>query len=437
MAKDLYINPNMTDEERRNAKALAEQIIAEVANTAAQGGDAVAEAVYKAVREGLSSGGKDARGDMQKLGEDMMGGVADGIAANSGFATDAIEQANASAAAAEQRYLDEKKRTDEAYHQRIYQERLRNAKTYEAAERIRRAEQIRLEKAANDEYLDNLRTAAQEEKRILDAQIREREQQEKSIVSMYDAVLKAVDAKVSEILKLQDRMEQKLANTGKLFDAGKYKFIGAGENGSDWVVDFTKLRDLDEDIAKLEEYRDLLTDIKERGISDDFFTVLRDMSVDDAMRFTEQLMALGDADFAAYIDAWQRKQEAAAEIAKELYKGEADEVAQYMAEAMAEAGKQIPEGFFESGAQAVECFGEGFLAKLGDVMGKIKSAVASDMQGMMPSFSLAGGGSAMGATTVYNSPTYNLMPSGESTAAQLQSIEAAQTVERLRGVGNS
>jgi len=433
MAKDLYINPNMTDEERRNAKALAEQIIAEVANTAAQGGDAVAEAVYKAVREGLASGGKDARGDMQKLGEDMMGGVADGIAANSGFATDAIEQANASAAAAEQRYLDEKKRTDEEYHRRIYQEHLRNAKTYEAAERIRRAEQIRLEKAANDEYLDNLRTAAQEEKRILDAQIREREQQEKSIVSMYDAILKAVDAKVSEVLKLQDRMEQKLANVGKLFDAGKYRFVGAGENGGDWVVDYTKLRDLDEDIARLEEYRDLLTDIKERGISDDFFTVLRDMSVDDAMRFTEQLMALDDVDFAAYIDAWQRKQEAAAEIAKELYRSETDEVARYMADAMAEAGARIPEGFFDSGAQAVECFGDGFLARLGDVMGKINAAVMSDMQGMMPSFALAGGGSGVGATTVYHSPTYNLAPSGESIAAQLQSIEAAQTVEKLRG----
>ena len=416
----------MTEDERRSAKALAEQIIDEIAKTASQGGGAVAEAVYKAIRAGLSAGGKSAQGDMQQLGEGMMVGVADGIESGSGLAAEAIEQVNSSIAAAEQLYLDEKKRLDAEYHQDIYQERLRNAKTYEAAERIRRAERLRLEKAANDEYLENLKAAAQQEKSIVDAQVKE-------IVSMYDAVLKAVESKINAVIKLQEKMEQKLAGTGKLFDTGVNKFIGQGENGGDLVADFTKLRDLDEDIALLEKYRDMLTEIKERGISDDFFTVLRDMSVSDAMRFTEQLLKLSDADFEEYMDAWQRKQETAAAIARELYKDETDQVAKYMADAMAEAGAKIPEGFFENGKQAVEFFGDGFMARLGDVMSNIKSAIASDMQSMMPGVSLAGGTADGGTTTVYNSPTYNLLPSGESTAAQIMAIEAARAVERLRG----
>lgn len=407
----------------------AQELVESIVDGATKGAKKVAQALSKGLQDAL-----DLENVGTLAGEAMIDALSETITNGGTVLKSAADTINDDLLQSEETYLSEKKRLDEEYHQRIYQEKLRNAKTWAAAEKIRRDEQIRLEKAASDEYLSDLKQTADREREIL-------EQRKREIIALYTKIAQEAGKKFDEIQKLQDDLEKRLKNFGKLFVAGTNKFVDAGPGGIDLVYDYTKLRDLSQDIKALEKYKEDLLAIRERGsdldpqVMDSFFDMIRQMPVEDAMRFTQELLGASDEDFEKYINDWGKKQKLAGDIAKDLYKEETDEAVKYMKEQFESVGLELPDGFFDSGEAAAQNFADGFVSQVDSAFDKIKTAIQVGMQSVMPALDIntqGRQGTDTATTTVYNQPVYNLMPGGESTAQQLQAIQDAEILNALR-----
>ena len=93
---------------------------------------------------------------------------------------------------------------------------------------------------------------------------------------------KIASSKLKEVQNLIDTMSNKLKDYGDLivereqYDGSTYK----------------QLTDFGTDIATLNRYDELLSGLQARGVSDEFFEQLADMSVDEAIEYAELLMAL-------------------------------------------------------------------------------------------------------------------------------------------------
>ena len=241
-----------------------------------------------------------------------------------------------------------------------------------------------------------------------------------SVIGKYAACIEALQQK-------QQSFADKLLGTTTLFEK-KTKTYSIGK-GPDVTVEYTALGNLDEQTAALEEYADALEAVKERGeLPEGFFDTLRGLSVEDGLAFAQALLRASDEEFAAYLDSWQKQQDAASRIASELYSDEANE----LKTAFESEFESVPEDFFGFGENSAQQYGEGFLAHLPTIMEGIRSEIAASLASILPAgigVAAPGGGS----TNYYT--TYNVQPSsGESTQAQLLAIRNAEALNAQRGV---
>lgn len=121
---------------------------------------------------------------------------------------------------------------------------------------------------------------------------------------------------LSDIQKTQENMANKLQDYGELFTTVK------DETGS-----FIELGDLQKDIDAINAYGDALESLKSRGISDSLLDEITSMSVDDALAYTDKLLAMTDDDYSKYMSLWEEKQKLASDIAKSFYQEEMDNLA--------------------------------------------------------------------------------------------------------------
>lgn len=121
---------------------------------------------------------------------------------------------------------------------------------------------------------------------------------------------------LSDIQKTQENMANKLQDYGELFTTVK------DETGS-----FIELGDLQKDIDAINAYGDALESLKNRGVSDSLLDEITSMSVDDALAYTEKLLAMTDDDYSKYMSLWEEKQKLASDIAKSFYQEEMDNLA--------------------------------------------------------------------------------------------------------------
>lgn len=121
---------------------------------------------------------------------------------------------------------------------------------------------------------------------------------------------------LADIQNTQENMANKLQDYGELFTTVK------DETGS-----FIELGDLQKDIDSINAYGDALESLKSRGISDSLLDEITSMSVDDALAYTDKLLAMTDDDYSKYMSLWEEKQKLASDIAKSFYQEEMDNLA--------------------------------------------------------------------------------------------------------------
>ncbi len=205
-------------------------------------------------------------------------------------------------------------------------------------------------------------------------------------------IAKEAEKSIDGVIKLQESMEKKLQSVTKApYDEQKIQVKTKDKKGNEETLSYTKraLHDYAADNETLSTYKDAILAVKERGVPTELLDVLRDMSVEDGMAFAKLLTEASDEEFAAYIKEWQENQDLSGAIARELYSEETDEAINSFATALKEAGKQVPEGFFDNGKTAADKFGEGFIEQIETVFTKIKGAFSRSLSVLTP-FQLGG-----------------------------------------------
>lgn len=266
-------------------------------------------------------------------------------------------------------------------------------------------------------------------------------EQKKMIEEVYSDISSHVYKTQNELLKAQESFSEKLSEHAELYKTVKQTFKGVGENGEDITSYKLELGDLDGEKAALSEYLNLLLAVKKRGEENfssdgfkEFFDMLRDMPIDDAVRFSKTLLKEDEEGFVDFVDDFKDISYLNDRISKLVFSDDVkkaeDAAIQHMKESLENAGLEIPEGFFLSGSLSAEKFGEGFVAEIESVV----SDISKRFSDLMPKNDILLKAYEREAEkgNVF-APVYNLYGSGETISEKLHAAKSQALIDKLRG----
>lgn len=163
-----------------------------------------------------------------------------------------------------------------------------------------------------------------------------------------------------DAVKAREAMTEKLAGYGDLYteEDGKYK-----------------LEDLDAQIAKIKEYNETISALRDRGLSDGLISEVIGYGVDDAVGYGEELLSLTDEQFEAYNAKWQEKQELAKQTATEFYQSEIDALQDEYNSKLASGLDEIKKTTFDGGADAIKKLIEGIQSERSNLITEAQATV--------------------------------------------------------------
>lgn len=159
---------------------------------------------------------------------------------------------------------------------------------------------------------------------------------------------------LSDIQQSQESMADKLKSYGDLFTTVK---TDAGE--------FLELGDLEKDIEAIERYGDALENLKARDVSDSLLDEITAMDMDDALAYTEQLLAMTDEQYSEYMSLWERKQQGAQQVAAQFYQSELDTLGQEFVDKLPDELSDMRDQMAGIGVQSVQGIIEGMMSQSG------------------------------------------------------------------------
>lgn len=282
------------------------------------------------------------------------------------------EKANETMLASEEFYASESLRIAKEKEEQEYQQKLANAKDAEEVAKIKAEREKKIQEEADQAYLDGLKKTAEEERKLYDARLKDQENFKKQVVDAYTKLAEESLSNIEELQKTQESFAKKLSDYGSLTSTVKI------ESSTD-TREFTTLADLDEQNETLEHYRDLLLQIKDReNVPQEFFTTLRDMSVEEGISFAETLLKADETSFNAYIEDWKAKQQLANDISKTLYEDEANA----LGEEILNEFDTLTDEMFGVGTDFAAELGEGFMSGFGGILEWVRENIAQSLSGL-------------------------------------------------------
>ena len=257
----------------------------------------------------------------------------------------------------------------------------------------------------------------------------------------------AAEATFDQIAREKESFAQKLSDYGGLYSKGTVTIKNAGPgmqliNGSwidqkDIVFDYVEFADFEKQVEVLQDYRDALMAIKERGdIPHEIFDAIRNLSVEDGLEVANAMFEMSDEAFQKYIDGYKRKKGIEQEISNEIFKDDVERAKEYyrfatdeLMEDLKKSFETVPETFFDEGIESANAFGEGFLKSIDGIIDAIKIEIEGKLGEI--GLNLTAGYENAGSN-IYNS-SYNFYGSGQTVSQQLEEARTADTVSRLRG----
>ena len=359
--------------------------------------------------------------------------MADGITKGQKAAEKATKEGNQNLLSAEAHYLEEKKRLQEEYeaaeeakNRRAYQIKLQKAKTAEQAETVRINESLRLQKKANEAYLEELKERLEREEALIKAQ-------KEQITKDFEAITQRASESVGELNKARENMAEKMVSYGGLFQEQKLVFFNSGPGGTREVFD-DALLDLKAQRQELEEYARLLKEIQSRDeVPDEMIDAIRKLSITDAIKYGEAFVQLKPHELKSYIEDWVAIGALAQETSQEIYAEDTKKALQVIEQELSDWYGSIPAGFFTEGELSAEAFGNAFVKKLQSMQQMLEDAVQSVvLQPLINAENLAQSNAGVDHN-VQQSMTYVLQGSGETVSQKLQSARNHAIIEKLRG----
>ncbi len=359
--------------------------------------------------------------------------MADGITKGKELAENAAKEGNRNLLLAEAHYLEEKKRLEEEYeaaeearNQRAYQIKLQKAKTQEQAETARINESLRLQKKANEAYLEALKESLEKEEELIKAQ-------KERITEDFEAIVKSASDSVGELNKARENMAEKMVKYGGLFQEQRLVFANSGPGGTPEIFD-DALLDLKTQRQELEEYAGLLKEIQSHEeVPPEMLDAILKLSVTDAIKYGKAFVQLKPHELKSYIDDWMAIDRLAQETSQESYADETKKALEEIEQELSAWYGSIPEGFFHEGELSAEAFGNAFVKKLQSMREMLEEAVQSVVIQPLESAESFAKKTTGVVNNVQQSMTYVLQGSGETVAEQLQSVRNHAIIEKLRG----
>lgn len=253
------------------------------------------------------------------------------------------------------------------------------------------------------------------------------------ITAAYDAIYDYAADKLSSISKKQADLYRNLDGYGDL--TRTVKVHNYYENGG--TLEFSELADLSRTNEFLREYSRRITAAKDRilasGVDEEvaakLYGELLSMKPEEASEFAYLLGTATDEAFSKYMGDYAENMRLLDEISKNPFREEWSRAAQDVIDALTQAGFTVPETFSDIGKLSAESFGEDFLKELTTQM----EAVKSQLTGW--SFAVVPIGEIAQPTTMQSvfSPTYNLIGSGETDVARIQTAKMIAERDRMAG----
>ena len=176
---------------------------------------------------------------------------------------------------------------------------------------------------------------------------------------------------IQQIESSQESMADKLSSYGDLFKTVKT------EAGS-----FLELGDLEEQTAAIEQYGEALETLKGRGVSDSLMSEITSMDIDDALNYTNELLNMTGEEYDRYMKAWEEKQAAAQEVAKEFYQDEMDALQTEFVDKIPEELSDVKDEMRTVGTQGIQGMIDGMYDKSGALYSAASSIVSQAISAM-------------------------------------------------------
>lgn len=291
----------------------------------------------------------------------------------------------------------------------------------------------KLKKRQDDEYLASLKETAEAERKLFDARQKDVENAQKAIYNAMQTFADKAKATLEEVEKAQSAMAKKLKDYGDLYVTDTFNF-------GNLEYEVVGLANLESQTKTLQEYADKLTAVKNRGeIPEELFGILRDLSVDEGIKFADALLNADDETFNKYLQDWQNKQNAADNLSKVLYDDDAQKAQKKIDGYYEEFDAVYKDNFDEICRKSVEnaetlgetwtdTFTQGVMDGMRGLLAMIKSSFASFVG--IPQYGMAGGDPEGGGSTVINN--YNITAKDESAKGQMDAIYREQDYRDMK-----
>lgn len=236
------------------------------------------------------------------------------------------------------------------------------SKLYDKIAEIEAAAQKR---ADEKELADYEKSLAEKYERLEEAEVDERQDildeiaelkedwNEKQLKKQEEAQKEELQSAIDALEEMGDEYQSALDDLKSDRDSLASKLSGDNLFETDYKGE-TRLLNLDKDIQEIERYGNAMLALQEKGVDAGLYSEILQMEMDEATAFAEKLLSLNDDQYTAYMEAYQKRAEAAKNIAAQIYQDEFESLNQEFVDKMPDELKAAGEDAMTSLAVGVQ-----------------------------------------------------------------------------------
>lgn len=236
------------------------------------------------------------------------------------------------------------------------------SKLYDKIAEIEAAAQKRADKK---ELADYEKSLAEKYERLEEAEVDERQDildeiaelkedwNEKQLKKQEEAQKEELQSAIDALEEMEDEYQSALDDLKSDRDSLASKLSGDNLFETDYKGE-TRLLNLDKDIQEIERYGNAMLALQEKGVDAGLYSEILQMEMDEATAFAEKLLSLNDDQYTSYMEAYQKRAEAAKNIAAQIYQDEFESLNQEFVDKMPDELKAAGEDAMTSLAVGVQ-----------------------------------------------------------------------------------
>lgn len=366
---------------------ISSKIVEQISSGISSGTPDVVSALNNLVTTSVLSSATGASGAAKSVGLAIASGVAAGINAGASQAISAASNMAKSALAAAKSALDIHS-PSKAFHwigeQSVaglvlgLNDKAKNAQaaagkladvvlkeTSKLYDKIAEIEAAAQKRADEKELADYEKSLAEKYERLEEAEVDERQDildeiaelkedwNEKQLKKQEEAQKEELQSAIDALEEMEDEYQSALDDLKSDRDSLASKLSGDNLFEKDYKGE-TRLLNLDKDIQEIERYGNAMLALQKKGVDAGLYSEILQMEMDEATAFAEKLLSLNDDQYTAYMEAYQKRAEAAKNIAAQIYQDEFESLNQEFVDKMPDELKAAGEDAMTSLAVGVQ-----------------------------------------------------------------------------------